>query len=249
MSTSALQDDLSKVQHAYDEAVRKWDGPEARRRQWYYMFSKMMSDHRLLMSVDLTGKHVLNVGFAEPIDELLYAGWAGKWTALDLHAETVAKVSQWIKKELSQETLNKLEFVQGDATAMAFPDNTFDVVVSFSTIDHIPTPEGREKAIFEMARVCKPGGTVIVTVPNRWNLPYVLWSLNQQRKNKAFFGYEYQFSPLELKGIMTRAGLSPDMFASNFTFTPAVWFKPFLLIDWLMRPFGYRCGYRAIKKG
>jgi ubiquinone/menaquinone biosynthesis C-methylase UbiE len=244
---SAVVVNRDKVTAAYDEAVQKWDGPKARRRQWYYMFSKMMSDHRLLMALDLTGKHVLNVGFAEPIDELMFASAAGHWTALDLHEETVNKVSHWIQKELSPSVLEKLDFVQGDATHMQFADNTFDVVVSYSTIDHIPSHEGREKAIAEMARVCKPGGYVIITVPNRWNIAYALWSNWQQRKNQAFFGYEYQFSPLELKGYMERYGLKPIQFASNFMFTPAVWLKPLLPLDWLLRYFGYRCGYLAQK--
>lgn len=237
----------ARVTEAYDEAVRKWDSPQARRRQWYYLFSKMMSDHRLLMAADFAGKHVLNVGFAEPLDELMFAEAAGRWTALDLHAETVRKVGPWLAGKLAPAVMDRLEFVQGDATAMAFADNTFDVVVSFSTIDHIPTPEGRARAVAEMARVCKPGGQVVITVPNRWNLPYVLWSRWQQRNNTAFFGYEYQFSPRELHRLMSASGLRPVQFVSNFMLTPSVWLKPLLPLDWLMRYFGYRCGYRAGK--
>lgn len=246
---ATLELEKTKVTDAYDVAVQKWDGPQARRRQWYYMFSKMMTDHRLLMALDLTGKKVLNIGFAEPIDELMFASGAGHWTALDLHQETVNKVSNWIQGQLSPAVLNKLDFVQGDATNLQFADNTFDVVVSYSTIDHIPGHENREKAVAEMARVCKPGGHVIITVPNRWNIPYAIWSNWQQKKNKAFFGYEYQFSPLELKGYMTKYGLKTQQFASNFMFTPAVWLKPLLVIDLLLRYFGYRCGYLAQKQG
>jgi ubiquinone/menaquinone biosynthesis C-methylase UbiE len=242
------QANLGRVMSAYDEAVQKWDGPKARRRQWYFVFSKMCSDHRLLSELDISDKHVLNVGFAEPIDELIFAERARKWTALDLHAETVEKASQWLRTKLSPAVMDKLELVQGDATQMAFPDNTFDVVVSFSVIDHIPTKEGREKSIAEMSRVCKPGGYVIITVPNRWNLAYTLWSQWQQFRNKAFFGYEYQFTPPQLRQLMTRYGLKPLKFYSNFMFTPAIWLKPLLPIDWVLRYFGYRCGYLMQKK-
>lgn len=237
-----------QVIQAYDVAVEKWDGPQARRAQWYYMFSKMMTDHRLLMSQDLSDKHVLNVGFAEPIDELMFAGMARQWTAIDLHEPTVRKVNEWIRGKLSPEILNKLSFIQNDATQMTFDDETFDLVASFSTIDHIPTHEAREKAVAEMARVCKTGGHVIITVPNRWNIPYSIWSNRQQKKNQAFFGYEYQFSPLELRRYMERYGLKPLKFYSNFMFTPSVWFKPFQLLDWPIRYFGYRCGYLAQKQ-
>jgi len=45
-------------------------------------------------------------------------------------------------------------------------DNTFDEVLCFETIEHIPDPE---KFIKELSRVTKKGGEVIITMPN------VLW--------------------------------------------------------------------------
>jgi SAM-dependent methyltransferase len=50
-------------------------------------------------------------------------------------------------------------FVEGDATALPFPDGQFDVVVSRFAFHHIDAPE---RAAAEMARVAKPGGTVAV---------------------------------------------------------------------------------------
>ena len=248
LNTDTTEEERSqKVVHAYDVAIQKWDGDQARRRQWYYMFSKMLTDHRLLMELDLEGKDTLNVGFAEPIDELQFASFCNTWTAIDLHEETVHKVKAWIKTKVSDEVNEKFNFVHGDATQMPFEDNSFDVVMCFSTIDHIPTAEGREKAIAEMARVCKPGGHVIITVPNSWNLPYVVWSRWMQYKNKAFFGYEYQFSPLQIKGYMKKYGIQPQKFASNFMLTPSVWLKPLSILDWLLRYFGYRMGYLGQK--
>jgi len=51
-----------------------------------------------------------------------------------------------------------------DATKLPFPDNVFDLVISTRVLQHI-----REwhKAIQEMARVCKPGGTIVLMVYNR----------------------------------------------------------------------------------
>jgi SAM-dependent methyltransferase len=53
----------------------------------------------------------------------------------------------------------RVVFVEGDATALPFPDAQFDVVVSRFAFHHIDEP-GRAAA--EMARVAKPGGTVAV---------------------------------------------------------------------------------------
>jgi 2-polyprenyl-3-methyl-5-hydroxy-6-metoxy-1,4-benzoquinol methylase len=50
-----------------------------------------------------------------------------------------------------------------DGTNLTFADNTFDVVVSFETIEH--TKE-YVKMCYEFARVCKPTGYIIISTPN-----------------------------------------------------------------------------------
>lgn len=51
-----------------------------------------------------------------------------------------------------------VEVKDGDARELPFPDETFDVVLSSWAIHNIAVGTGREKAIFEMLRVLKPGG-------------------------------------------------------------------------------------------
>ena len=46
--------------------------------------------------------------------------------------------------------------------------------MSITTIDHIPSREGQQKAVDEMARITKPRGHVMITVPNPWNPPSAL---------------------------------------------------------------------------
>lgn len=48
-----------------------------------------------------------------------------------------------------------VRFETMDATSMAFPDDSFDVVRSWATLEHIVPPE---PALAEMARVARPGG-------------------------------------------------------------------------------------------
>ncbi|NEP77795.1 MAG: methyltransferase domain-containing protein [Okeania sp. SIO3B3] len=52
---------------------------------------------------------------------------------------------------------NSIDFVQGDATKMPFPDNSFDVVLAVECIFHFPSCS----AFFQEAkRVLKPGGKI-----------------------------------------------------------------------------------------
>jgi ubiquinone/menaquinone biosynthesis C-methylase UbiE len=46
----------------------------------------------------------------------------------------------------------------------AISDNQFDVVVSFETIEHLPNVEAY---LDEMARILRPGGTFLVSTPDR----------------------------------------------------------------------------------
>lgn len=47
----------------------------------------------------------------------------------------------------------------GNAESLDFPDETFDLVISITALEFIKNPD---KAISEMARVCKKGGRVVV---------------------------------------------------------------------------------------
>lgn len=45
---------------------------------------------------------------------------------------------------------------------MQFADSQFDVIVSSMAIHNVPTPEGRYKAIKEISRVIKSGGSLVI---------------------------------------------------------------------------------------
>ncbi len=47
-----------------------------------------------------------------------------------------------------------------------FGDSSVDVVVSFETLEHVPDPVG---LLAEFRRVLRPGGRVVVSVPNDWS--------------------------------------------------------------------------------
>ena len=51
------------------------------------------------------------------------------------------------------------------ASAMTFPDAHFDSIVSIETLEHVPDLSA---AAAEMCRVLRPGGELLITVPNRW---------------------------------------------------------------------------------
>ncbi len=56
-----------------------------------------------------------------------------------------------------------LDVREGTATDLPFADASFDVAVSFKTLPHVPD---LRRALGEMARVVRPGGTLIVELYN-----------------------------------------------------------------------------------
>jgi SAM-dependent methyltransferase len=58
----------------------------------------------------------------------------------------------------------RLSFEIGDGRALRFEDESFDHAYSVSVLEHIPEP-GDEQALGELARVTRPGGRVVITVP------------------------------------------------------------------------------------
>jgi ubiquinone/menaquinone biosynthesis C-methylase UbiE len=80
----------------------------------------------------------------------------GSVTGLDL---TPGMLEQ-ARTALGASGLENVEFVQGDALAMPFADETFSIVVSSAAFHHFEAP-GRVLA--EMVRVCRPGGRVVIS--------------------------------------------------------------------------------------
>jgi 2-polyprenyl-6-hydroxyphenyl methylase / 3-demethylubiquinone-9 3-methyltransferase len=57
----------------------------------------------------------------------------------------------------------RVQIVKGDVTRMPYPDDTFDFIICSEVLEHLP---GDEQALFELHRVLKGNGTIVITVPN-----------------------------------------------------------------------------------
>lgn len=203
-----------EVLAAYDEMAARFETVDPRD-QYTYMYSKMRSDYALMDWADASGKDILNVGCSFPVDELHYARKVRRWTSVDISHESLRAAAAIVNRELHPALASKFSFQYGDASALPFPDGSFDMSVCMSTIDHLPTPEARQRAVNEMARTTRPGGHVIVTVPNRWCLPYRAGIRKMTRDGTLHYGFVYLFSPVELRTMGLKAGLRPVRFASS----------------------------------
>ena len=99
----------------------------------------------------LAGKRVLEVGCGRGLGmEILLALGAAQITGFDLDPKMVALAH----KRLAKYGERARVFV-GDAEAIELPNESFDVVVEYGILHHVPN---WQKALSEIARVLKPGG-------------------------------------------------------------------------------------------
>lgn len=89
--------------------------------------------------------------------EVLLSGGAKEVCGVDISSLVIDEANK-------NYVLENLKFKQGSAERIEFPDNYFDVVVSFETIEHL---NNRENFLREVKRVLRPSGIFIVSTPNR----------------------------------------------------------------------------------
>lgn len=99
---------------------------------------------------------VLDVACGPGIIACAFAEVAHHVTGIDL---TPAMLEQ-ARALQAERSLRNLTWIEGDVTALPFADNSFSIVVTRYTFHHFLSPEAVLK---EMARVCRPGGHVVVS--------------------------------------------------------------------------------------
>jgi ubiquinone/menaquinone biosynthesis C-methylase UbiE len=111
----------------------------------------------------IAGLRVLEVacGRGGFVRELARAG--ARVTGCDFSAAAQRAAST---KICAADTQPRVGLIQGDAQNLPFADNSFDLVISCETIEHLPDVQS---AIRGMHHVARPGGKLFLTTPNYAN--------------------------------------------------------------------------------
>lgn len=104
------------------------------------------------------GLRVLDAACGEGYGSALLARHATHVTGVDLSPEAIAHAKR------AYASLANTEFIEASIAKLPLPDASFDVVVSFETLEHIPV---QQEFIAEIARVLKPGGVLVMSCPNK----------------------------------------------------------------------------------
>jgi ubiquinone/menaquinone biosynthesis C-methylase UbiE len=97
-------------------------------------------------------------------------------------------------------------YLSGDVRKLPFNNNSFDLIVSDSTLDHFQQKGDIIVALSELSRVLKPAGTLVITMDNKSNITEPLFRLWIALGLSPFFiGKTYSIE--ELKRALGSVGL------------------------------------------
>lgn len=112
-------------------------------------------------------------------------------------AERFTTIDKTRSEELGMLPTN-VEFVEAKVPPLPFADNTFDYVVSFQVIEHIPNDRA---FVAEVLRVLRHGGKFIVSTPNRpMSLTRNPWHVREYTAEQ-FASLLSSFSSVERRGV------------------------------------------------
>jgi SAM-dependent methyltransferase len=118
--------------------------------------------------------------------------------------------------------------VAGDAEALPFMEESFDLVFHQGVMEHFADPD---PMLSENVRVLRKGGTLLVDVPQTLHV-YTLVKKLLIGLGAWFAGWETQYTPGSLRRLLRRHGLRPYACYGRF-FAPSLAYR--ILRELLMR--------------
>lgn len=126
------------------------------------------------------GAHVLDAGCGAAYGAALLAEAASSVVGVDIADAVLESARPGMP--------GNVELVTADLHSLPQPDGTFDVVVCFEAIEHVPDPE---PVLDELRRVLRPGGLLVLSTPNRDHYP------------AGNAHHHFEFTPAELSVALT----------------------------------------------
>lgn len=162
--------------------------------------------------VDFAGLSVLEVGAGTGRDTDTIAGHGASAVALDYSEQSLDLMASSLS--------NGVSVVCGDALALPFRGESFDVVFHQGLLEHFRDPGD---LLDENLRVLKKGGILLVDVPQRYHYYTVLKQV-LIAAGKWFAGWETQFSVRQLRNLLERRGLEViGIYGHNPS--PPIWYR------------------------
>lgn len=138
------------------------------------------------------GKKILELGAGSGCDIVSLTLEGAEGYALDFSKESLKSMNYWAREKKA-----KVKNILADIKKIPLKDNTFDCIYSVGLMEHFPDPIPYLK---EQIRLLKPGGFLIIDVPQTFTL-YTIAKNIRMMKGTHPFGWETQYNTFQLKNI------------------------------------------------
>lgn len=178
----------------------------------------------LLEDFDFSGKKVLEVGCGTGIDSIHMGLEGADISFLDQSKKALELVEDNLKRFSVEGNL-----IRGDAFEQDIEEE-YDLVHSCGTVEHF-TGDKRQDIVDIHARAVKKDGLVVLIVPNKRNLPYMVGKFLSEKAGRWVYGREHPYSRRELEVRMERAGLEVEKIIGGELFFSLLWFGAPIILN------------------
>jgi ubiquinone/menaquinone biosynthesis C-methylase UbiE len=148
----------------------------------------------------LEGRDVLDVGCGDGVYARAAARAGAHVTGLDRSTEAVSAA-----RARAESDGLAVDLQVGDAGALPFPADRFDVVLAVTVLCFVEKPA---QAVAEMARVLRPGGVLVLGELGKWSAWAAWRRLRAAGGSKTWRAARFS-SAAELRSLLRAAGLAP----------------------------------------
>lgn len=93
----------------------------------------------------------------------------------------------------------EVQFLQADASFLPLAERSADRALSCQMLEHLPTPEARERALAGIAKALRPAGRIVVSA--YWHSPFTRW-FGEREGHHSDAIYFYRFDRREFQALL-----------------------------------------------
>jgi len=153
----------------------------------------------------VAGRQVLDAACGEGYGSALLAATAASVTGVDLSGESIDHARNRYRAD-------NLEFQVADCLALPFPDDNFDCVVSYETLEHL---SDHDELLREFRRVLRPDGFLVLSSPDK-----AVYTDKLQNRNEFHLRELYR---AEFEALLRTHFAAYRLYGQKLLFQSAIW--------------------------